>query len=70
VLWVALLDNTTPHFGVMSDEARDNKISFILVGHVHCTQRTAPHLMKKLPLGLEELGDRYGRLVVISDKYG
>jgi len=70
VLWVPLLDNKTPHLVVMSDKARDLKISLIVVGHFHCTHRTATHLMKKLQLGLEELGDRYGRLLVTTDKCG
>jgi len=70
VLWVALLDNRTPHLIVMSDEARDLKISLIVVGHVHCTHRTATHLIKKLLHGLEELGDRYGKLLVTTDKCG
>jgi len=68
VVWVALLDNKTAHLVVMSDEARDLKISLIVVGHVHCTDRTATHLMKKLQLVVEELGDRYGRLLVTTDK--
>jgi len=70
VLWVGLLDNKTPYLVVMLDEARDLKISLIVVGHVHCTHRTATHLMKKLQLGLEELGDRYGRLLVTTDECG
>jgi len=54
----------------MSDEARDLKISLTVVWHVHCTDRTATHLMKKLQLGLEELGERYGILRVSTDKCG
>ena len=57
MLWVGLLDNKTPHLVVMLDEARDLKISLIVVGHIHCTPRTATHLMKKIELGLAELGD-------------
>jgi len=54
----------------MSDEVSELKISLIEVGHLHCTNRTATHLMKKLQLGLEELGHRYGRLLVTTDKGG
>jgi len=54
----------------MSDEARDLKISLLVVGHIHCTHRTTTHLMKKLQLRLEELGERYGRLLVTTDKCG
>jgi len=70
VLWVILLNNKTPHLVVMSDEERDLKISLIVVGHIHCTHRTATDLMKKLHLGLEETGDGYGRLLVTTDKCG
>jgi len=70
VLWVALLDDKTPHLVVMSNEARDLKISPIVVGHVHSTHRTTTHLMKKLKLGLQEFGERYGRLLVTTDKCG
>jgi len=70
VLWLALLDNKTPHLVVISDDACDLKICLIEVGHLHCTNRTATHIMKKLPLRLEELGDRYGRLLVTTDKCG
>jgi len=70
VLWVGLLDNKTPHLVVMSDKARDLKISLIVDGHVHCTHRTAIHVMKKPLLGLEELGDRYCRLLVPTIKCG
>jgi len=45
-------------------------MSLSVVGHVHCTHRTATHVIKKLSLGLEELGDRYGRLLVTTDKCG
>jgi len=54
----------------MSDEARDLKNSLIVVGHIHCTHRTTTHLMKKFQPGLEELGERYGRLFVTTDKCG
>ena len=70
MLWVALLDNQTRHLRVMLDEARDLKLSLIVVGHVDCTHRTATHLMKKLQFGLEKLGDGYGRLLVTTDKCG
>jgi len=70
VLWVALLNNKTPYLVVMSDEVGDLKMSLMVVGHVHCTHRTATHLMKKLQLWLEELGDRYGRLHITTDKCG
>jgi len=43
VLWVALLDNKTPHLVVMSDEARDLRMSAIVFGHGHCTHRSATH---------------------------
>ena len=70
MLWVALHDYKTPEFVVMSDEAHDLKASLIVVGDVHCTHRTATHLMKKLQLGLEELGDRYNKLLLTTDKGG
>jgi len=70
VLWVALYDNKTPQLVVLLDEALDHKISLIVVGHVHCRQRTATLLMKKLLLGLMELGNRYSRLLVTSNKCG
>jgi len=70
VLWVTLLDNKTTPLVVMSDRAPHLKISLIVVGHVHCTHRTATHLMKKVQLRLEEIDDRYGRLRVTTDKCG
>ena len=70
MLWVALHDNKIPHLVVMWDKARDLKISLVVVGHVHCTHPTAAHHMKKLQLGLTGLGDRYGILLVSSNKCG
>jgi len=54
----------------MSDEAHYLKISLIVIRHVHCTHRTTTHLMKKLELGLEELGERYCTLLVTTVKCG
>ena len=67
MLGVTLLDNRTPDLIVMLDKARDLKISLIVLGHLHCTHRTATHLIKKPQLRLEELGDRYGGLRVTTD---
>jgi len=54
----------------MSDEARDLKISLIVIVHIQCTHRTDAHLMRKVQLRLEELGERYGRLLVTIDECG
>jgi len=54
----------------MSDKARDLKNSLIVVGHLHCTHRATTQLMKKVQLGLEELGKRYCTLLVTTDKCG
>jgi len=70
VLWLAVYNNKIPHLARMSDEGRDFKMSVIVVWHVHCTLRTATHLMRKLQLGLIEIGERYGRFLITTDKCG